>query len=209
MAIAGTITVQTTDFGNALNHIVDACTINALKVNAVLTGGTDTGAYCELTITANSKDYVFRLINSTFNGTSGLFYIDLSDILQYFFDDVSDDILTSGVSDVNDTFMNILIELKLYKSNGTALDSKTYEYTNLIFAAKQLGCGSSSEIDGIEVNNMPLFLAQKNLLSYIYYFGTGTMTFEKINSIPEQYAMLDNNEFLMLDNDGNAMINEF
>lgn len=204
MAITGTLTIIDTDFSDALNGIVAACSINVLRVTAILSGGTDAGAYCEL----YAKTYKFRLINKSFDGTSGEFYFDFTDILPAFFTDVSDINLESGVS-LNELWLGFTaFTLTLYDSLDNELDIIDLEFEPL-FSSKQIGNpNGTNELDWVA--GQPFnFLAQKNKQSYIYYYGAGTCSFEKVGNVPKIYAMIDNNDAVMVDNNGDAIINEY
>jgi len=204
MAITGALTIIDTDFSDGLGGIVSACSPNVLRVTATLTGGTDTGAYVEMYV----DTYYFRMINKTFDGTSGEFYFDFTEILPYLFDDISDDVLSSGVQIVGDTFVNSnAFDIILYNSLGDDLDVISIEH-KLIFSSKQIGNPNGSNEVEIFAHQMPNFLAQKNKQSYIYHYGEGQITFEKVSHIPEQIYMIDNLDRIMVDNLGNGMVVE-
>jgi hypothetical protein len=206
------------DFIGSLSGVCSACSPNVARFEVALSGGTDTGVFCEVQIGIPSPTalfHTFRLVNKSFDGTVGEFYIDLTEILPYFFTDISDDELTSGSQEVVDTFKiydNALVQgfrLFVYDSGGVELDSSVASPLSLLFSSKQIGePHGSNEVD-IASGFMPNFLAQKNKISYVYFYGSGTITFEKVEGLPEKYAMIDNAAAVMVDNDGNAMINEY
>jgi hypothetical protein len=218
MAITASLSILNSDFGASLLGISSACSPNVLRVEVALTGGSDTGLYCKVRIgipSATELYHTFRMVNKSFNGTSGEFYLDVSDILPYFFTDISDDDLTTGSQEVVDTFVDYNnavtqgIQILVYSSADLLIDN-TFKYPlKLLFSSKQIGDKNGSNEVDIASGLMPTFLAQKNKTSYIYFYGSGTIDFEKVDALPEEYVMVDNFEALMVDNDGNAMINEY
>jgi hypothetical protein len=189
MAITGTLTIIDTDFSDALGGIVSACSPNVLRVTATLSGGTSLIAFCEIELSG----YTFRFVNKSFNGTTGEFHFDFTDILPYFFTDISDDELTSGVQTVIDTFSDdFSYDVYLYDGvNPTQLDVFGGELA-ILFSSKQIGNPNGSNEVDIFNHQMPNFLAQKNKQSYIYHYGAGVISFEKVSHIPTPVILIDN-----------------
>lgn len=203
--MADSLTYITTDFSNSADSILAVNGINSIRVSAHL-DSSDTEAYCRVIV----GGYSFNMVNKDFDGQDGEFNILLDEILPYLFTDVSDDELETGIQDVEDTFIeNQSFVIRLYDSNGSIMASISTSI-DLLFASPYFDSENGTYLEFWETYNIPNFIAQKNKTSYIYCYDINgdapEYSFTKVGRIPVEFAMVDNEDMAMVDNDGNLLI---
>lgn len=205
--MADSLTYISTDFSDGVGKLIAANGINVIRVEAHL-DTTDTDAYCIV----DFGGYTFRLVNKSFDGDDGEFYIDLTDIIPAMFTDVTDNEIETGQQSVIDTFLEALgWEITLYDSTDTAKASLLNQDVNLLFSAPYFDAETGTYLESIYNGYMPDQIAQKNKISYFYYFNSDATTarefkFTKIDKYPTVVNLTDNYDVGLTDNEGNQLI---
>jgi hypothetical protein len=153
-------------------------------------------------------DYVFRFINKTFNGVTGLFLFDGSNIFSALLNE-ADDIIpsTQSVMLATEMFKELNVSFKIYSYSGatsTEFLDKDYYFVK---SAKDIGTSKGATLVDWEQQNSKLFLSQADKFTYWYFWeatkGDRFLEYRKINSLPQLYTLMQGTSILM---QGSAVI---
>ena len=147
-------------------------------------------------------DYVFRFINKTFNGVTGLFLFDGSNIFSALLNE-ADDIIpsTQSVMLATEMFKELNVSFKIYSYSGatsTEFLDKDYYFVK---SAKDIGTSKGATLVDWEQQQSKLFLSQADKFTYWYFWeatkGDRFLEYRKINSFPQQYTLMQGTSILM------------
>ncbi len=154
--------------------------------------------YIIIKFTINAINYEFRAINLDFDGNSGEFLFDGTNIVNSFLNNPDDIIPTTSAELASEMYKSGTVSV--YYNDGIGGSDTYLDSSNLIFinAARDIGNEWGATMDDWYACESKTFYSQSNKDTYWYFYnysGAGAnqfLEYVKIDSIPVVSTLIDN-----------------